>query len=639
MSDEKDLRALKSNPKVLELYAKHVQLHREGKGYRGRCPFGSRHARGEDRTPSMDIWAAEDGSFIFKCLGCGSSGNIMQFVMDTEKVKFDEAVSRIRTFLKDTWFEGRDTVDEVFRSPVLEEPKEFITFPISNCEKFTQALRESKDARAFLNSRKIDLDTACRLHVGFRQAMPSEVNVPNDVRDKGWLVFPYIEKDRVVRVKFRSIVSKVFTQQRAMKQQGFFNSNAADPLKPLFLVEGELDCCALESAGFNAVAIPNASYKVTPADKDVLMSSSELFLSGDNDQAAGTEAMKKLWSELQDNVYLLQWPSDIKDANELLMKCEDLGEFKAKVLDLAKNAKAQPMPGVFSLQEAMLNSTNTDMANHPNRLHFPWPSVDSMAICLPGSVVAFTASSSGMGKSQMLMQATLDSAVRHGEVVLNYQAEMSPDEIANIVTAHVLAKDRNELSSNDYQEAARRIRCAKYYIGCSPDAQNSTQVLDLIEHAIRRLSPTIVVLDHLHHICANVSNEIQDQSNAMKRIKGMAQKYGLKFIVVGQPRKSNQQNRGKDIYASDIKGSESIVSASDAVFIIHREIMKDFDPAHPPLDIFSPEIKITLHKGRTKGKGAAACSLIFRGKIATFVDALELEAGVNLPSNEESFFS
>src|SRR6267142_3494464 len=140
MADEKELRALKSNPKVLELYAKHIQLHREGKGWRGRCPFGSKHARGEDRTPSFDVWRAEDESYIYKCLGCGSDGNVIQFLMDINKTDFDKSLSGIRKFLEGTWAEGADLVDETFRSPIEQEPKNYITFPVSNCDKFVKDL-------------------------------------------------------------------------------------------------------------------------------------------------------------------------------------------------------------------------------------------------------------------------------------------------------------------------------------------------------------------------------------------------------------------------------------------------------------------------------------------------------------------
>ncbi len=639
MADEKELLAIKRNPKVLEIYHASVNLRKEDSNrWRGQCPFGSRHKSGIDKNPSFDIMKFDDGCYGYHCLGCGSSGNIFQYVMETEGLDFDKALRKVRGIVAESWHAGRDVVDEVFRQPISEEPKSLMTLPLSNCDKFTKALLESKAARDFLRSRKIDPEVAARLRVGYRQEMPEGVRIPEELRDKGWIIFPYIVDNKVIRVQFRSIVSKTFTQMKGMAQTGLFNSDVSDPLKPLFLVEGAMDVLALETAGFNAVGLFNATHDLTPKEKDVLMSSSELILAGDCDEAAGTEKMKKLWAELQDNVYLLHWPDGCKDANEFLMKCENLGEFKAKVLDLARTARSQPMPGIYSLQEAILNSTNTDMANHPNRMHFPWSGVDNMAICLPGSVIALTASSTGMGKTVFVMQATLDSAVKNGETILNYQAEMSPDEIANMVASHVLAKDRNKLTSDDYKEAARRIRGIKYYLGSNSDLQNSTQVLDLIEHAIRRLSPTTVVIDHIHHICQNVPDEIRDQSNAMKRIKGMAQKYGVKFIVVGQPRKSNQQGRGKEIYMSDLKGSEAIQSAADAVFILHREFVKDFDPGHPPLDVFSPETKVTLHKGRTKGRGAAVCNLILRGNIATFVEESAIENNlVGITQEDESF--
>ena len=249
-----------------------------------------------------------------------------------------------------------------------------------------------------------------------------------------------------------------------------------------------------------------------------------------------------------------------------------------------------------------------------------------MANILPGSVVYVSATETSSGKSQWTLQATLTAARLHDEVVLNYQTEMQDAEIGEIVTSHLLAKERGDVRKEDRMEAAKRLRGVQYYVGANPNLNTMVEVLDLIEAGIRRIGASVVVLDHLHFVCRNERDEIKAQSQAMQRIKRMAQKYLLKFIVVGQPRKPGQKQEGKPIGIYSAKGSESIVSDSDVVFFLHREAVKNM--TEETMDPLSPEVQIRCMKGRSRGKGAAFAKLFFLGKIATFNEIIKVEEAV-----------
>lgn len=230
--------------------------------------------------------------------------------------------------------------------------------------------------------------------------------------------------------------------------------------------------------------------------------------------------------------------------------------------------------------------------------------------------------------TQFILQATVDASRKYPEVVLNYQGELSPEEIANIVAANVLAKDRNTLTQEDYVRAAKVLGSLRYYIGADPNLTTANPVLDLIEEAVIRFGVTILVIDHIHFICRNSSNEIQEQANAMQRIKNMARKYGLKVIVVAQPRKADQKNEGKERQLNAVKGSEALVSDSSIVYFIHRDVVKNIDPANPPMDDYEPVATIRNKKARSKGTGVAYARLFFHGAIATFS---EMVADDSLP--------
>lgn len=626
MSEDR-LEELKRSPRVLDLYRQRVKLKKESGELVGLCPFHS------EKSGSFHVYEHEN-TYLWKCFGCSKAGNVFQFIERYDRISMKAAIALVRDHVggDTSWEEAKKKSDETFKGIVEEEEvKEDRSFALDVYEERLGSKLKGSPGMAWLQrERGIDYATASSLHLGYKQDIGKLAGEKNrDIADKGWIAFPSIEDGKVVSIKFRSIQRKCFTRVSGMAT-ALFNTDAIEPLEPVFVVEGELDACALQQAGFSAVSLPSASTKLDAKMKEKLMSAESRFLAGDNDEP-GREAMERIYKNFSDNkTFTMQWPEGMKDANQTLVEyCKgNVDKFRRLVEELVGRAKSQPMPYVYSLAEAMMNSGRTNLLDHPQRLRFPWAKVDSMAVLLPGSVISVVATNTKMGKSAWVMNATLEAARRQGEIVLNYQCELNEDEFSNMVAAYVLSKDRNMLTREDYKEAARKLAGVKYYVGRNPSLSTAEPVLDLIEAGVKRLNPTIVVLDHIHFICRNVDNEIQAQANAMQRITRMAQQYGLKFFVVGQPRKSLQQNRGKAIHITDIKGSETLSSDVHAAFSIHRDFIpdKEIDPNNPPDDAYLPKTGVKLLASRFKGPGAAYTELMFHGKFAAFRDEIPVEA-------------
>lgn len=68
---------------IVDIVGAVVKLRRRGKNFIGLCPFH------QEKTPSFNV---NPELQIFKCFGCGKGGNVYQFVMETERVSFVEAV-------------------------------------------------------------------------------------------------------------------------------------------------------------------------------------------------------------------------------------------------------------------------------------------------------------------------------------------------------------------------------------------------------------------------------------------------------------------------------------------------------------------------------------------------------------------
>lgn len=610
-----DLDALKSSPGVLKIYGEYVKgLKRVGDKYVGFCPVHS------EKSPSFTIFS----DMIGHCFGCGSDFNIMQLVQKMDNIDFNSAVEKVKKELGvSDWEKTKAKVDSVFK-PVTES-KVYKTISLDAYKKLEYGFERNTEAWKYLSDRGIDFETAQRLHVGYTQTIANLAGPEGaDIADKGWLAFPTIEGDNVTGIKYRSIVRKKpggFARQPGMAT-GLFNSQNIDVFEPVYLVEGEIDCLTMEMVGKVAASVPSAGAKLTPEMKDMLMKASCVILAGDADRT-GSSYMQKLWQELGERCYLLTWPEGCKDANDCLIKhCKgDKQLFRATVEELTAKAKSQPMPSVYSLQEVMKSGDDSVLSDHPDRMRFPWTQVDSMVNIMPGDVVGINATNSGMGKSTWVLQWTMFNAKKYGRTIINFQTEMRPAEIATMVTAQTLRKDRNFLTGEDKKLAAKDLSGVEYYVGADPVLSDINAVLDLLEAAIKRLSPYAVVLDHFHHLTVGMNNESQIQSAAMTRIKSIAEVYKVVFVNVGQPRKATQQTKAKQIHLSDAKGSGAWGDASNAVITLHRDLNKSDDPTMTK-GVYEDKVLVKLLKGRSMGTGNSACYLTSFGEFASF-EAIE----------------
>jgi hypothetical protein len=612
---KEDLDQLKSDPGVLRIYGQLVPgLKKAGNKYVGCCPLPGHN----DKTPSFNIFP----DMRCSCFGCGANLNIFQLIQQVESCDFATAVERVKKELgQSDWESTKQKVESVFK-PVAEQ-KTYKTIPLSAWAKLETALANSKEAVHYLDTeRGITLATAQQLRLGFVQTIGSLAGEQGaDIADQGWLAFPCVENNQVVGIKYRSIIRK--KPGGFARQPGFatalFGAEEIDVFEPVYVVEGEFDQLCLAQAGFHAVSVPSAGTKLTPSMKDQIMRASSVILAGDTD-ATGSGYMTKLWTELGKGTYLLTWPDGCKDANATFLEhCgRNIDKFRTLVEELTSKAKSQPMPDIYSIQEVMQHGEDTSLVDRADRLRFPWTTVDQMAVLLPGSVLGLTSTNTSMGKTPFVIQASLFGARKYNEVVINWQCELSPSEIAVVVAALVLRRNRNFLKKEDLKEAAEQLGDVQYYIGNNPSITNILDVLDIMEAAIRRTGATVAVLDNLHFYTTGIDDENRVQTAAIKRIKQMAGTYGVKFIVVGQPRKATAQAKGKKTHITDAKGSGSFGDTCDSFMALHRELAKQAEGEDGRNDIYEEKTLVEMLKTRSKGLGKATAYLHFFGEFAAF---------------------
>jgi KaiC/GvpD/RAD55 family RecA-like ATPase len=597
---------IKLKPEIIDLYRTKLALVKQGKDWLGKCPF---HKNGNERTPSFSVHQSEKNQeWRWHCFGeCNIDGDIANFIQKLDGVTFKQAQKIIEHFIQ-----AETKLNQTFKQPITVNAK-LISISLDKWGGLVKKLLENKEVLNWLDKERgiTDIETLKRLNIGKAA-----------IEGKDVIAFPSIQGDKVISIKYRSLDKKEFSRQKNMDTTALFNLSTVNLIEPVFLVEGEFDAIILEQAGFHAVSLQNVNHTLSKEQRDELLMATEVILAGDNDQA-GIQGMAKLWTAFGERTYLLKWPSGCKDANEVfLTKCNrNIEQFTKLVNELYNQALARPMPNIYSLAESMYQSESlANLSDNPARFKFySWSAVDKMAILLPGSVCVISSTNTGQGKTIFTMNFTIDAAMR-GATVLNYQAEITVDEFANSVAAYLLSKDRNQLTQEDYQEAANLLSGTKYYIGRDPTLTTVQPALDLIEVAVKRFNPSIVVLDHIHFLCRNENNPVQAEANAMQRIVNMSARDNLIFFVVAQPRKAIQTYQGKPLHITSLKGSETLASDADAVISLHREFIKNIDPNNPPLDAYESRTTVQLLKARMKGIGKSQAPLEFEGKCAKFYE-------------------
>lgn len=85
ISDEKK-EEVRAAADIVEVVSDYVKLKRSGSGYVGLCPYH------DEKTPSFNVTPRLG---IFKCFGCGESGDVFKFVMDQDGIGFTESIRQL----------------------------------------------------------------------------------------------------------------------------------------------------------------------------------------------------------------------------------------------------------------------------------------------------------------------------------------------------------------------------------------------------------------------------------------------------------------------------------------------------------------------------------------------------------------
>lgn len=299
MADYKSfIQQVKQANDIVDVIGSYIELRQRGSNYQARCPFHG------EKTPSFNVNRSMQ---IFKCFGCGESGDVITFVEKFESCSTWEAVEilarRANIPMPETPQQREDkqfSARKKQRELHLEICRETAVFYFKN-------YRSAKgvNARKYFESRGFSADTAKKFGIGYS---PDSYSLPQHLKSLGFDeeecikagVIQRTSKGKVIDALGRRLIVPIFNMQgkviafggRALDEQdlnygkykntsdtplftkknNLFNLNIAkeqkqqSALKHLVVVEGYMDVIAMYQAGFKtAVASMGTSLTVEQA--------------------------------------------------------------------------------------------------------------------------------------------------------------------------------------------------------------------------------------------------------------------------------------------------------------------------------------------------------------------------------------
>ena len=324
------IQKIQSQVKITDIVGDYVKLKKRGVNYLGLCPFHN------EKTPSFTVSSNKE---IYKCFGCGKSGNAINFLMEMEKYSYVEALRALAA-------RYNIEVEETATSPEYKQQQQtseslFIINKFAQ-EFFTDTLLNTEDGRdialSYLQSRGFAEDTIKKFQLGFNPEsrdsfakaataaqystellLKTGLVVQRDDRlqdnYRGRIIFPiHNQSGKVLGFGARIIKSndrapkyintpenEIYIKSKIL-YGSYFARQAIDKANECLLVEGYTDVISLHQAGVENVVASGGTSLTTDQLRLIKKYSNNLTIVYDGDSAGIKAALRGLDLALEERL-------------------------------------------------------------------------------------------------------------------------------------------------------------------------------------------------------------------------------------------------------------------------------------------------------------------------------------------------
>jgi DNA primase len=330
---------------IYDIVGSFVKLKRRGTNYIGNCPFHN------EKTPSFTVSPSKE---IYKCFGCGKSGNAIGFVMEHEKYSYVEAlrwlanrynIDIIETETSPEYKEQQQTADSLhilnqfaakyFASQLTtNEEGQNIALSYLKERGFTDAIIEKFQIGYCLNQRDSFTREALKNQYSEEILKKSGLSVERDGQlfdnYRGRIIFPIQNQSgKIIGFGARVIGSSdrgpkyINTPENKSKilYGSYFARHPIDKFNECYLVEGYTDVTAMHQAGIENVVASGGTALTIDQLRLIKKYTTNLTIIYDGDKAGVKAALRGLDLAIEEglNVQLVLIP-DNEDPDSYVKK-------------------------------------------------------------------------------------------------------------------------------------------------------------------------------------------------------------------------------------------------------------------------------------------------------------------------------
>lgn len=308
---------VRSRNDIVDVIGRYVKLQKKGGNYFGLCPFHN------EKSPSFSVSATKQ---IYKCFGCGESGNVYTFVMKYENYSFQEAVKSLAESagvdLPEVEYSEEAKMRENKKNQLLEVNKEAAKY-------FYYQLRAPQGSKglSYFKERMLSDETMKKFGLGYSNITSDDLTkylkskgFSDDIimeaglasyderygfHDKFWnrVMFPISDANHKVigfggRVMGDAKPKYLNSQETPVfdKSRNLYGLNFARTSKRPYVIlcEGYMDVISMHQAGFDC-AVASLGTAFTSGQASILKRyQKDVILAYDSDAAGTTAALRAI---------------------------------------------------------------------------------------------------------------------------------------------------------------------------------------------------------------------------------------------------------------------------------------------------------------------------------------------------------
>ncbi|MFL5810047.1 MAG: CHC2 zinc finger domain-containing protein, partial [Flavisolibacter sp.] len=546
---QENVNDIRAKMNVVEVVQDYVKLKKQGANYIGLCPFHT------EKTASFSVSPAKQ---IYKCFGCGQSGDAIQFLIDHEKKSFAEAIELLASKYNVELSEAG-------------KKKEFVA-PLPRLEKL------NKKSLEWFEKRKISNDTLLRMKI--TEAMEW---MPQFKKEVHAICFNYFRKEELVNIKFRGPQKSFKLSKDA--ELIFYNIDAIEGEETAVIVEGEIDCLSMyEAKIYNCVSVPNGAAKGSQRLEyldncwEYFVNLKKVIIAVDNDEPGRIlkdELARRIGKE---KCWTIEYPNGCKDANDVLVS-----HGAAALSLLVENARVWPLEGIVPMETIFPTVYDWYYEGYPVGAKCGILGVDHMIRFAPGAITTITGIP-GHGKDEFFNWVMASLAKNVGWQIGVCGFEETPMESVTKIAEKLVGKafdfriDRdNRMSQSDFEYAIGLIDKHFHFFNTDEGDTSIDGILAIAIQLVLRYGIMALYLNPWNWIEHNRSpgmSETEYVSLVYSKIIRFARKYGVHVFLIAHTTKMQKDKKTKKYEVPtlyNISGSANFYNKTHYGIAIYRD--------------------------------------------------------------------